>query len=99
MGAIPISPTLGGASAINDTGNTSQSQLKDAVTAARKLNNLDVTGREFSVIRDPTSQRFVVVVLDRSTGTVVDQYPPEEVLRLLAQLGSSQAKETGESSS
>jgi uncharacterized FlaG/YvyC family protein len=59
-----------------------------ALEAARKLNSLQIAGREYSVVRDPQSQRFVVVVLDEKTGTVLDQFPPEEILRMLAQLAA-----------
>ena len=38
--------------------------LRNAFTAARQLNNLDIADREFSVVRDPESHRFVVVVVE-----------------------------------
>lgn len=64
---------------------------RNAVEAARKLNSLQISGREYSVVRDPESQRFVVVVVDDKTGTVLDQFPPEEILRMLAQLSAFNA--------
>ena len=78
--------------------DTVQSEsLRNASTAARKLNSLDISDREFATIRDPQSHRFVVVVLERSTGTVLDQFPPEDILKLLSQLSPS-GKDTGEAS-
>jgi uncharacterized FlaG/YvyC family protein len=77
--------------------------LRNAFTAARQLNNLDIADREFSVVRDPQSHRFVVVVVERSTGTVLDQFPPENILRMLSQVSTGAttagaAKQTGETS-
>ena len=70
--------------------------LRDAVTVAQKLNSLNITGREYAVIRDPASQRFVLVVRDGETGAVLDQFPPESILKMLTQLASVGAKKTGE---
>jgi hypothetical protein len=84
------------------TGGASQpSNERIAFEAARKLNSLQISGREYSVVRDPQSQKFVVVVLDDRTGTVLDQFPPEEILRMLAQLAaftpnSARTNATGE---
>jgi hypothetical protein len=85
------------------TGGASQpSNERIAFEAARKLNNLQISGREYSVARDPQSQRFAVVVLDEKTGTALDQFPPEEILRMLAQLaafrpGNARTNAAGES--
>ena len=82
-------------------GSSHPSNERIAFEAARKLNNLQITGREYSVIRDPQSQKFVVVVLDDKTGTVLDQFPPEEILKMLQQLAaftpaSAKVNATGE---
>jgi uncharacterized FlaG/YvyC family protein len=79
----PLIGSIGGPSGSSQTSNE-----RNAVEAARKLNSLQISGREYSVVRDPQSHRFVVVVLDEKTGTVLDQFPPEEVLRMLAQLAA-----------
>lgn len=71
--------------------------LQRAVTAVRGLNSLGLTDREFAVTRDPQTHRFVVVVLDRGTGTVLDQFPPENVLKMLSQLATQQAAQKGDS--
>lgn len=41
------------------------------------------TGREFVVMRDPVTQRFVVRVLEPGTKTVLDQFPAESILKQL----------------
>ena len=69
-------------------GSAQASNERIAFEAARKLNSLQISGREYSVIRDPQSQRFVVVVLDENTGTVLDQFPPEQILKMLTQLAA-----------
>ena len=71
--------------------------LQRAVTAVRGLNNLGLSDREFAVTRDPQTHRFVVVVLDRGTGAVLDQFPPEEVLKMLSQLSSQKRSQQGDS--
>jgi hypothetical protein len=78
-------------------GATGADVLQRAVTAVRGLNNLGLSDREFAVTRDPQTHRFVVVVLDRGTGAVLDQFPPEEVLKMLSQLSSSKNSQQGES--
>ena len=67
-----------------------------AFTVARQLNNLNITDREFSVVRDPNTHRFVVEIREQSTGTVLDQFPPEVILRLLDQLSTSRTEGTGD---
>jgi uncharacterized FlaG/YvyC family protein len=70
--------------------NSAQSEsLRETAIAARQLNNLGIADREFSVVRDPNSHRFVVEVVERSTGTVLDQFPAESLLKLLAQFAAA----------
>jgi hypothetical protein len=65
------------------TSSANAAQLRVLRTHLRSLG--DGTG-EFSVVRDPATQRFVVQVLDPASKTVVDQFPAEDVLkRLVAQ--------------
>jgi uncharacterized FlaG/YvyC family protein len=70
------------------TESSPASNKRSAFEAARKLNSLQISDREYSVVRDPQSQKFVVVVLDEKTGTVLDQFPPEEILKMLTQLAA-----------
>lgn len=88
MEVSPIGPTDSG-SATTAGQSDSVQQARDAFTAARKLNALNITDRQFTVVRDPASQMFKIVVLDGSTGAVLDQIPAEDILKMLAQLSSS----------
>jgi uncharacterized FlaG/YvyC family protein len=93
-----ISRAPGGASDQQAPAETNQGQLlRGAAATARALNDLNIADREFKVVRDPASQRFVIVVLEQSTGTVLDQYPPESVIKMLSHLSASQAQQSGES--
>lgn len=85
--------------AAGQSGSALSDSLRNAATAARQLNNLDLADREFSVVRDPASQRFVVRVVERSTGTVLDQFPAESVLRLLTELSPANSSGSGAPSS
>jgi len=69
--------------------------LRNALTTVRTLNDLNITDREFSVVRDSQSQKFVIRVVDRSTGDVIDQFPPEDILNLLSQFAASRTPSQG----
>jgi uncharacterized FlaG/YvyC family protein len=73
-----------------------QDRARDAFTAARKLNALNITDRQFTVVRDPASQLFKINVLDANTGAVLDQIPAEDILQMLAQLSTADVKSTGD---
>lgn len=63
--------------------------LRNAYATVRSLNARNISDREFAIVRDPQSQKFVIYVIDRTTGDVVDQFPPEDILKMLSQFGSS----------
>jgi len=89
MEVPPISGAdLSGSPTARQADPAQSASLRNAFTAARQLNGLDIADREFSVVRDPESHRFVVVVVERSTGTVLDQFPPENILRMLSQVST-----------
>jgi uncharacterized FlaG/YvyC family protein len=69
--------------------------LRNALTTVRTLNDLNIPDREFSVVRDPQSQKFVIRVVDRNTGDVIDQFPPEDILNLLSQFAAPSAPNQG----
>jgi uncharacterized FlaG/YvyC family protein len=93
-----IGGTSGSASDQSASVESNQSQLlRNAATTARALNDLGIADREFKVVRDPASQRFVIVVLEQSTGAVLDQYPPESVLKMLNQLSVNDGQQFEES--
>jgi uncharacterized FlaG/YvyC family protein len=95
MNVPPIGATHANTSATTGHLDAAQTENRSsAVTAARILNSLNIVGREYSVVRDPASHRFILVVRDQETGTVLDQFPPEEILKMLAQLSSVAAGKT-----
>lgn len=59
-------------------------QLKRLRAVAASLNSTKGTGREFVVVRDRATQRFVVQVLEPGTKTVLDQFPAESILKQLS---------------
>jgi len=63
----------------------------------RQLNNAATGDGVFNVIRDPATHRFVVVLRDKTSGDLIDQYPPEDILRMAAALSASPANSIGES--
>lgn len=62
--------------------------MRAAVAAVQALNKSEMMGtnRELQFTRDEVTKRPVVRILNRGTGEVVDQIPPEAVLRMLADL-------------
>lgn len=64
------------------------SQNRQVVQAVKALNKSEMfggdNGLEFQ--RDPESKRLVVKVVNRTTGDVISQIPPEYVLRLAEEL-------------
>lgn len=70
--------------------------LQQAVSVARRLNLVGTSGREFAVTRDPATLKFVIVVRDRDTGTVIDQLPPEDALKLDEQLAAGTPQKADE---
>jgi uncharacterized FlaG/YvyC family protein len=95
----PIGGTRSGGAAVAEHSDSAQNDaVRNAFTAVRTLNNLGITDRKYDVVRDPSSQLLKIVVLDRETGTVLDQFPPEDILNMLAQLSSTDAKIPNEES-
>jgi uncharacterized FlaG/YvyC family protein len=92
---MEISP-INGAAGAGQSGNAASESLGIAFKAVSRLQSLSTSDREFAVVRDPRSNRFVIVVRDPSTGTVLDQFPPEDIVKMLSQLSPAGAKQTGE---
>jgi len=70
---------------------------RQIVTAIKALNESELMGpnRQFTYTRDPKTQQPVVQIVERETGDVVDQLPPEAILRMRQEL--AQAPPKGES--
>jgi len=70
---------------------TSQDWLlndRQAIAAVQWLNQAEWLGqdRELTYKRDGKTGKLVIQILERQTGDVVDQIPPESVLRLVTEL-------------
>ena len=57
-----------------------------ALEAANRLNNLRIAGRKYVVIRDSWSRGFVVAALHQTTGAILDQFAPEQILKMIDRL-------------
>jgi uncharacterized FlaG/YvyC family protein len=61
---------------------------RQVVSAVQWLNKTEWLGqdRELTYTRDTKTGKLVIQILERQTGEVVDQIPPESVLRLVSDL-------------
>jgi uncharacterized FlaG/YvyC family protein len=85
-----ISPTNPTGSQLGEQSDPAQiDSLRNAFAALTKLNSVDMADHEFAVVRDLTTQDFVIVIREASTGVVLDQFPPEDILKMLTQLAST----------
>ncbi|MGC9949768.1 MAG: flagellar protein FlaG [Bryobacteraceae bacterium] len=69
---------------------------RQAIAAVQWLNQAEWLGqdRELTYKHDPKTGKLVIQIRDRDTGDVVDQIPPESVLRLVTELQAElQAKD------
>jgi uncharacterized FlaG/YvyC family protein len=59
------------------------------VTAVRAMNKSELLGsdRELQFTRDSQTQKMVIQIVDRQSGDVLDQIPPEQILLMMANLG------------
>jgi uncharacterized FlaG/YvyC family protein len=64
------------------------SQKRQVVQAVKALNKSEMFGEDngLDIQRDPLSKRWVVKVVNRTTGDVISQVPAEYVLRLAEDL-------------
>jgi flagellar protein FlaG len=62
-------------------------QQRELIQAVRALNGAEVFGnnQELTFVMDRETKRPVLKIVDRATGEVVAQVPPEHVLRLAKQ--------------
>ena len=59
----------------------------DTVTAVRALNKSELLGNhELLFARDSATRTTVIQIVERNTGEVLEQIPPEQVLQMMAQL-------------
>jgi flagellar protein FlaG len=64
------------------------SQNRQVVQAVKALNKSEMFGEDngLEFQRDPDTKRLVVKVVNRATGDVISQIPPEYILRLAEDL-------------
>ena len=85
IGPINRSSSSGaGVAAVADA--TQRSALRDVSTAVRRLNNLNLGDRAFTVAWNSEGHRYVVLVSDKGTGALLDQIPAENIVKMLSQL-------------
>jgi uncharacterized FlaG/YvyC family protein len=61
-----------------------QQETREVARAVQKLNEVEFAGvsRELTIIVDPKTRRATVRIVDKETGEIVQQIPPEYVLRM-----------------
>jgi uncharacterized FlaG/YvyC family protein len=71
-----------------DAAQESLALMRQLVSAIRGLNRPEFLerGRELKLRRGGSGKRPLVDVVDRETGEVLDELPPEAVLRMMAEL-------------
>ena len=83
--ALPVTPS---AVEARSTGAPARAAVEEPNAARPKALLADGTLR-IRAHRDDASARLVLQVLDRATGEMIEQYPPEQLLRLYAALRES----------
>ena len=65
--------------------------MQAVVAAVRALNRSELLGsdRELQFARDSQTQKMVIQIVDSQSGDVLDQIPPEQVLRMMADFGKT----------
>ena len=76
--------------------NEDPTLVRQLATAVRALNKSDLYGQdtELRFARDPGTRALVIKVVQPTTGEVITQIPPEEVLRAAAALEQYQTGKT-----
>ena len=61
------------------------------VAAVQALNKSELLGgdRELQFARDSQTQKMVIQIVDSRSGDVLNQIPPEQVLRMMADFGKT----------
>lgn len=64
------------------------------ILAVRRLNKTEFMGegRELKFTRDEETQRQVIRIVNRETGEVIDEVPPQNILHMLADLDKTAHK-------
>jgi len=68
------------------TTSTDNSLEKKLEAVLKEVLGDDFSSRRLSIAQDETTGRFVYRVIDVNTGEVIRQYPPDEILKIVAQI-------------
>ena len=82
-------PATGVISSAPNSSNAAESSGVDGFGASRLKTLLTDGAVQVRAHQDDASARLVLQVVDRATGEVIEQYPPEELLRFYAALRES----------
>jgi len=95
MGIGPLNRVSVSAPVAADAAQESLGLMRELVAAIRWLNRPELLeqGREFKLRRRAAGKRPIVDVVDRETGEVLDELPPEEVVRMMAELEKEREEE------
>jgi uncharacterized FlaG/YvyC family protein len=86
----PVASSRAAPSQVAQVSVQEAAQRRQLLQAAKSVNESGVLGQNQLVfLLDPQTHRAVIRVVDRTTQEVVSQIPPEYVLRLAQDLGSS----------
>ena len=89
MEISPVSRNVGAVTAVASPVHSEQmSEQRETIQAVKAINGSQMLGpdNELTFQRDRNTQRMVIRVVNRQTGDVVTQVPPEYVLRLAEEL-------------
>jgi len=91
----PLSRASMNAPVAVDAWQESPALLSQLVVAIRGLNRPEFLeqGREYRLRRRMAGKRPAVDLVDRETGDVLDEFPPEAVLRMMAELEKERSEE------
>ena len=83
----PLNRVSMSAPVVADAGQEGLGLMRQLIVAIRELNRSELPEqrRELKLRRLAEGRRMVVDVVDRETGEVLDELPPEEVLRMMAE--------------
>jgi len=78
-----------------DASQENPALMSQLVVAIRGLNRPEFLeqGREYRLRRHAAGRRLVVDLVDLETGDVLDEFPPDEVLRMMAELEKEREEE------
>jgi len=95
MGIGPLNRVSVSAPVAADAAQESLGLMRELVAAICWLNRPELLeqGRELILRRRAAGRRPIVDVVDRETGEVLDELPPEEVLRMMAELEKDREEE------